>query len=82
MQNNAGAQNNADAQNNAGTQSSASAQNNTSTHQVPQNQKKVTMAGPKEKLPKFNGDGTANPIKHCKTCETIWMANDVTNQDD
>ena len=39
------------------------------------------MTGPKEKLPKFNGDGTADPIKHCKTCETIWTANGVTDMD-
>ena len=40
------------------------------------------MVGPKEKLPKFNGDGPTNPIRHCKTCETIWMANGVTDVDD
>ena len=37
------------------------------------------MAGPKEKLPKFDGDGTTDPIQHCKTCETIWRANGITN---
>ena len=37
------------------------------------------MAGPKEKLPKFEGDGTADPIRHCKTCETIWRANGITD---
>ena len=34
-------------------------------------QNQVIMVGPKEKLPKFNGDETANPIRHYKTCETI-----------
>lgn len=69
MQNRAGIQNNARVQNSAGMQ-------------VPLNQRKVTMAGPKEKLPKFNGDGTADPIRHCKTCETTWTANGVTDEDD
>ena len=31
----------------------------------------VEMAGPKEKLPKFDRDEAADPIRHCKTCETI-----------
>ena len=31
----------------------------------------VVMAGPKEKLPKFDGDGMTDPIRHCKTCEMI-----------
>lgn len=42
----------------------------------------ATIVGPKENLPKFHGDGSADPIKHCKTCETIWTANGVTNEDD
>ena len=37
------------------------------------------MAGPKEKLPKFDGDGTADPIQHCKTCEMIWRENRITD---
>ena len=40
------------------------------------------MAGPKEKLLKFDGDGMASPIRHCKTCETIWKTNGVTNRDE
>ena len=40
------------------------------------------MAGPKEKLPKFDGDGTVDPIRHCKTCETIWRANGITDADE
>ena len=40
------------------------------------------MAGPKEKWPKFDGDRTADPIRHCKTCKTIWTANGVTNIDE
>lgn len=39
----------------------------------------VVMVGPKEKLPKFDGDGMVDPIRHCKTCETIWRANGITN---
>ena len=39
----------------------------------------VEMAGPKEKLPKFDGDEGADPIRHCKTCETIWRANGITD---
>lgn len=74
-------QNNTGVQNSAGDQNSAGAQNNAGT-QVPQNQRKVTMASPKEKLPKFHGDGTTDPIRHSKTCETIWMANGVTDEDD
>ena len=45
-------------------------------------QNQVIMAGPKEKLPKFDGDGMVDPIKHCKTCETIWTVNGVTNTDE
>ena len=37
------------------------------------------MAGPKEKLPKFDGDEAVDPIRHCKTWETIWRANGVTD---
>ena len=40
------------------------------------------MAGPKEKLLKFNGDGMTDPVRHCKTCETIWTVNGVTDTDD
>lgn len=40
------------------------------------------MAEPKEKLSKFDGDETADPIRHCKTCETIWMANGITDIDE
>ena len=39
----------------------------------------VIMVGTKEKVPKFDGDGTADPIRHYKTCKTIWMANGVTD---
>ena len=39
----------------------------------------VIMAGTKEKVPKFDGDGTADPIEHYKTCSTIWTANGVTD---
>ncbi len=39
----------------------------------------VVMVGPKEKLLKFEGDGTTDPIRHCKTCETIWWANGITD---
>ena len=45
-------------------------------------QNQVIMVGPKEKLPKFDGDGTADPIRHCKTYETIWTANGVIDTDD
>ncbi len=45
-------------------------------------QKPIVIAGQKEKLPKFNGDGTADPIRHYKTCETIWKANGITDEDD
>lgn len=37
------------------------------------------MSGPKEKFPKFDGDEAADPIRHCKTCETIWRANGITD---
>ena len=40
------------------------------------------MAGLKEKLPKFDGDGMADPIRHCKTRKTIWTANGVTDRDE
>ena len=39
----------------------------------------VIMDGTKEKVPKFDGDGTVDPIRHYKTCEAIWTANGVTN---
>jgi hypothetical protein len=42
-------------------------------------QNQVIMVGPKEKLPKFYGDGTTDPIRHNKTCETIWRANGITD---
>lgn len=29
----------------------------------------------KQKLPKFMGDGSKDPVRHCKTCVTIWEAN-------
>lgn len=73
-------QSNVVVQNSAGVQNRAGAQNSTSMQQVPQNQ--VVMAGLKEKLPKFNGDGTADPIRHYKTCKTIWTTNGVTDMDD
>ncbi len=63
-------------------QNNAGAQNNAGTQQVPQNQKKVTMTGPKEKLPKSNRDGTTDPIRHCKMCQTIWTENGVIDEDD
>ena len=40
------------------------------------------MAAPKEKLPKFDGNEAADPIRHCKTCETIWKANGVMDTDE
>ena len=40
------------------------------------------MAGPKEKLPKFDGDRTVNPIKNCKTCKIIWTTNGITDTDE
>jgi hypothetical protein len=40
------------------------------------------MVGPKEKLPKFIGNGIVNPVRHCKTCEMIWTVNGVTDKDD
>ena len=61
-------------QNNAGAQNSAEVQSSAGTHQNP-----VIMAGPKEKLPKFDGEGAIDPIRHYKTCETIWRANGITN---
>ncbi len=82
VQNNAGAQNNTGTQNSTDTQNSTSTQNNAGAQQTPPLQKKVVMAGPKEKLSKFNGDEAADPIRHCKTCKTIWMVNGVTDQDD
>ena len=30
----------------------------------------------------FDGDGTTDPIRHCKTCETIWTANGVIDIDE
>ncbi|GLJ23905.1 hypothetical protein SUGI_0454230 [Cryptomeria japonica] len=36
----------------------------------------------KQKLPKFNGDSKDDPARHCRTCETIWTANGVTDQDE
>ena len=45
-------------------------------------QNPVVMVGPKEKLPKFDDDGTADPIQHCKTCETIWRENGIIDEDD
>ena len=41
-------------QNNTGVQNSAG------TQQIPQ--PRIVVARPKEKLPKFDGDGTINPI--------------------
>lgn len=38
--------------------------------------------GSKQKLLKFNGDGKEDPVRHCRTCETIWSANGVTDQDE
>lgn len=33
------------------------------------------MAHPeRQKLPKFMGNGSEDPVRHCKTCETIWIA--------
>ena len=43
----------------------------------PQNQ--VIMARPKKKLPKFDGDGMNDLIRHCKTCKKNWMKNGITN---
>ena len=42
-------------------------------------QNPVVMAGPKEKLSKFDGNGMADPIRHCKTCEMIWRVNGITD---
>ena len=66
--------NSAGVANNAGVQNSAGVQNNAGTQQHT-----VIMAGPKEKLPKFDGDEAVDPIRHCKTCKTIWRANGVTD---
>ena len=37
------------------------------------------MVRPKEKVQNFDGDGIADPIRHCKACETIWRANGITD---
>ena len=58
--NNAGVKNSAGVGNNAGTQNSAGVQNSAGTQQNPQHT--VIMAGPKEKLPKFDGDEATDPI--------------------
>ena len=67
-------------QNNAGVLNNVGVQNNIGTQQIPQTP--IIMAGPKEKLPKFDGDGMADLIRHCKTCKTIWTANGVTDKDE
>lgn len=34
----------------------------------------------RQNLLKFNGDGKEDPLRHCRTCETIWSANGVTDK--
>ena len=72
--NSAGVGNRAGVSSSAGTPNSAGVHNSTGTQQ-----NLVIMAAPKEKLPKFDGDEAVDPIRHCKTCETIWRANGVTD---
>lgn len=33
-----------------------------------------------QKLPKFIENGSEDPVRHCKTCETIWAANGQDNR--
>lgn len=35
----------------------------------------------RQKLSKFTGDGSEDPVCHCKTCITIWEANGQDDQD-
>ena len=67
-----GVQNNAGVSSSAGTLNSVGVHNSASMQQHP-----VIMAAPKEKLPKFDGEDTVDPIRHCKTCVTIWRANGI-----
>ena len=76
VENNAGVAN-AGVENSAGVQNSARVQNNAGTQQHT-----VIMAGPKEKLPKFDGDEAFDPIRHCKTCEMLWRANGVMDMNE
>lgn len=46
------------------------------------NPPRPTMAASKQKLPKFTGQTKEDPVRHCRTCETIWAANGVTDQDE
>lgn len=39
----------------------------------------VTPQVERQKLPKFTRNGLEDPVHHCKTCMTIWIAN---GQDD
>lgn len=69
-----------------GVQNSAGVgvQNNASVG-VPNNARthnQVIMARPKEKLPKFDGDGIVGLIQHYKTCETIWRRNGITDRNE
>ena len=34
------------------------------------------------KLPKFKGDGLKDPLQHCRTCETVWLANGQADHDE
>lgn len=51
------------------------------THTQPPPGRRPGMAS-KQKLPEFTGDGKEDPLRHYHTCETIWSANGVTNQND
>lgn len=46
------------------------------------NQRARSTMSQKKKLPKFTGDGKEDPVRHCRTCETIWTANSVTDADE
>ena len=64
-QSNTVVQNNAGTQNNTGTQRNASAQNNVGAQEAQNSsgtKQKVMMARPKEKLLKFTGDMTIDPV--------------------
>lgn len=35
----------------------------------------------KKKLPKSTGDRKEDPVRHCRSCETIWTTHSVTDMD-
>lgn len=43
--------------------------------------RKMAHNSEKQKLPRFNGLGSEDPARHCKTCVTIWQANGEDDED-